>query len=390
MSAAPDDASAGDGSAGGSTDGGLGPRRDHKQFPCESCGAPLTFSIGAQRLKCGHCGFEKALTFGDGDRSAGDVAVHENALADGLALQARRRSTAAPRAAQQEVSCSACGAVVVFDGSLTSSACAYCDTPLQLKNAHTSEHPIPVDGLCTFVVEKQQAQQELRRWVGGRWFAPGAFTKRGVDGKFDGVYMPFFTFDAMTFTRFTGQRGDAHWVEVGSGDNKRRERRVDWSPAGGSFQRFFDDVCVPALRSLPAPLLRGLEPWPTAKLIPFTDHALAGKRAHTYELELDACFELGRQRITEELTSDVKQRIGGDEQRIHSQDTQLSALTYKHVLLPVWILAYRYGDRPYRVVVNAVTGQVHGERPWSAPKIIAAVIAALILLVILVKLGNQP
>ena len=46
-------------------------------------------------------------------------------------------------------------------------------------------------------------------------------------------------------------------------------------------------------------------------------------------------------------------------------DTNYHALTYKHLLLPVWMLAYRYGKKTYRVVVNAGTGEVQGGRPWS-------------------------
>jgi hypothetical protein len=363
--------------------GGFGPTRDKKEFPCESCGAPLLFSIGAQRLKCEHCGFEKALELAEDARP-----VSENDLRLGLQRQAQKRSTTTT-ATKQECRCNACGGIVVFEGSLTASSCSWCDTPLQLKNAHVSEHPIPVDGIATFRVEKAAAQANLRSWVSSRWFAPGEWTRRGVDGKFDGVYMPFFTFDAMTFTRYRGERGDAYYVETGSGNNKRRERRVRWSAASGAFQRFFDDVCVPALKALPTALLRGLEPWPTEQLTPFSEGALAGKRAHTYERELQECFDLARQRIDEELTRDVRQRIGGDEQRIHDKQTQYSALSYKHVLLPVWILAYRYGDKPYRVVVNAVTGKVHGERPWSVPKIVAAVLAALVLLVILTQAGKR-
>ncbi len=358
--------------------GGMATTRDRKEFPCESCGSVLQFSIGAQRLKCDHCGFEKALEFDEGKAPT----VSENDLQAGLQKQVEKRAPAtAP--SQQEVSCRACGAIAVFEGSLTSTKCAYCDAPLQIKDAHVSDHAIPVDGLCTFRVEHATAKQNMKKWIESRWFAPGDWKKRGVDGKFDGVYMPFFTFDAMTFTRYSGERGDAYYVEVGEGQNKRRERRVRWTHASGAFQRFFDDVLIPALQSLPQKLLQGLEPWPTNDVIPFTDSALAGKRAHTYERPLDACFTLAQERIHDELRSDVRRRIGGDEQRIHSQDTQFSALTYKHVLLPVWILAYRYSDKPYRVVVNAVSGQVNGERPWSAPKIIAAVIAGIIVFAII-------
>jgi hypothetical protein len=228
------------------------------------------------------------------------------------------------------------------------------------------------------MVEKNTAQENLKKWVKGRWFAPNAWKARGVEGRFEGIYMPFFTFDAMTFTRYTGERGDAYYESVGSGKNRRSVRKVRWSFRSGSFSRFFDDVLIPALKSLPQNLLRGLEPWPLEKVLPFSDQALSGKRAHTYEMELKEAFPLAKERIETSLRSDVKQRIGGDEQRVHTMDVNYSALTYKHVLLPVWILAYRFHDKPFRVVVNAMTGQVHGERPWSKLKIALAVVAGLI------------
>lgn len=364
--------------------GGFGDFGKQKTFPCESCGAKLTFSIGAQKLKCEHCGHEKALEIAEGAR------VSERDLQAALSRQAERRADTGHFAGTHEVKCTACGATVVFQGTLTSSACSYCGGPLQREKAHEMRHRIPVDGLCTFRVEKNTASQKLKSWVKSRWFAPNDFKARGVEGRFDGVYMPFFTFDAMTFTRYTGERGDAYWEETGSGQNKRRERKVRWSTARGAFQRFFDDVCIPALRSLPHPLLHKLEPWPLESLVPFTDQALAGKLAHTYEVELGEGFSLAKGRIEQELTSDVRRRIGGDEQRIHSMDTDYSALTYKHVLLPVWILAYRYGGKSYRVVVNAMTGQVSGERPWSAIKIALAVLAGVIAAAIFYALTKEP
>ena len=77
------------------------------------------------------------------------------------------------------------------------------------------------------------------------------------------------------------------------------------------------------------------------------------------------------------LRQEVRRRIGGDEQRIHNVSTQYNALTYKHLLLPVWLLAYKYNEKPYRVVVNAATGEVQGERPYSWVKITLTVLLGL-------------
>ena len=77
----------------------------------------------------------------------------------------------------------------------------------------------------------------------------------------------------------------------------------------------------------------------------------------------------------------VRRDIGGDEQRITSVNTQHDNVTFKHILLPIWISAYRYKDRVYRFLINSRTGEVQGERPWSWVKIVLLVMAVLLLII---------
>jgi hypothetical protein len=206
------------------------------------------------------------------------------------------------------------------------------------------------------------------------WWAPNEFIRQGASGKFNGVYLPFFTYDALTFTRFAGQRGDAYYVTVGEGNNQRTERRVSWTFVSGDFQRFFDDVLVIAASKQQLDLVQSMEPWPLERMISFTPEVLAGFFSRTYDVTLEEGFKLARQRVEAALTMDVRQRIGGDEQQITSQKTNYSAITYKHLLLPVWLLAYRFRDRTYQVMINAATGKVSGQRPYSWVKITAAIL----------------
>jgi hypothetical protein len=69
----------------------------------------------------------------------------------------------------------------------------------------------------------------------------------------------------------------------------------------------------------------------------------------------------------------------------------VGALSFKHVLLPVWLAAYRYGGKSFRFVVNGRTGSVDGERPYSAFKIALAVIAILLvaLAIAWLQIGQQ-
>jgi hypothetical protein len=212
-------------------------------------------------------------------------------------------------------------------------------------------------------------------WVQSRWFAPNEFLKRGVEGKFNGVYLPYWTYDTATFNVYDGERGEDYTVTVGSGNNRRTETRTRWYPASGRFQRFFDDVLVVASKGLPRDYIIALEPWPLPKCLPFTQQALAGFLARTYDVALDEGFRDAKQRIDAAIAAEVRQRIGGDRQRVHSIKSRYDAITFKHLLLPVWMLAYRYHDKPYRVFVNAGTGEVQGERPYSWVKIMLAVLA---------------
>ncbi|MEZ6067377.1 MAG: hypothetical protein R3B90_17110 [Planctomycetaceae bacterium] len=351
--------------AGQTTDEGRG-----RIFPCDGCGADLTFSIGEQRLVCPYCGYVKEI---DLDPDAEIREQDYEAMLERLRrLHDEGVEIDLPGVA--EVRCESCGGHVVFQGTLTSSRCPYCDSPIQRERIHTATQRIPVDAVLPFLIDHDQAHEQLSEWVRSRWFAPNAFLKRGIEGSFNGVYLPYWTFDTLTYNAYSGERGENYTVTVGSGKNRRTETRTRWYPASGRFQRFFDDVLVVASAGLPMHHLQELEPWPLTRCLPFTQQVLAGQLARTYDVPLDAGFASAKVRIDDALYRDVCRRIGGDRQRVHQIKTRCDAVTFKHLLLPVWMLAYRYHDRPFQVFINAATGEVQGDRPYSWVKISLAVL----------------
>lgn len=369
------------GTAGELTDNGRA-----RVFPCEACGADLEYSIGDKALKCPYCGHVKQLAIAE------DTAIEEQdyeAMLERLRELRDRGEEEEP--GQSEVRCRSCGGNIVFVGTLTSSECPYCGAPIQREHVHTATKRIPVQAVLPFLVDHNRAAALLKEWVASRWFAPNEFLKRGAEGVFNGVYLPYWTFDSVTFTAFQGERGDNYTVTVGSGKDQRTEVRTRWSPVGGRFQRFFDDVFVVATKGLPRELIQALEPWKMEQSIPFTQEALAGFFARTYDVPLDDGFEQAKVRIDAALEQEVRQRIGGDQQRIHDLRSRYDAITFKHVLLPVWMLVYRFHGNPYQVFVNASTGEVQGERPYSAVKIVFAIllVLAIIGIVFALQSGNR-
>ena len=348
------------------------PTESEHRFPCDQCGADFRFDPGEGRLKCDHCGNEADLA-----ESFNGGAIKE--LDFKAALNAEL-----PQAEIEEsriLSCPNCGAQVEFDADTHASECPFCATPV-VTGTGTHRHIKP-RALLPFALEERAARKAMTDWLGGLWFAPNGLQEYARKGrKLQGIYVPYWTYDADTKSRYKGERGTVYYENrTVMRDGKRTTQRVQkvrWRPASGRVARFFDDVLVLASKSLPKRYTDALEPWDLGALEPYSPEFLAGFRAEGYTVELDEGFHQARAHMDRVIQRDVKFDIGGDRQRIHDIDTTISDVTFKHILLPVWLAAYKYRGKSYRFVVNGRTGRVQGERPWSAWKIAFAVTLGLI------------
>ena len=343
------------------------PPAEHR-FPCDQCGADLRYDPAAGQLVCDHCGHSQPV---ETARSPGGI----RELDFRAALRAQL-----PEAEIEEtrvLKCPNCGAQIEFDADTHATECPFCATPV-VTDTGTHRHIKP-KGLLPFALDERAAREAMTRWLGRLWFAPGGLQDYARKGRrMQGIYVPYWTFDAQTETDYRGERGTVYYVTRTVTRNGKtqtvREPRIRWRPAAGHVARFFDDVLVLASRALPKRYTDALEPWDLAALEPYRPEFLAGFRAEGYTVELDEGYNEARHHMDRVIERDVKFDIGGDRQRIHHLDTLISDVTFKHILLPVWLAAYKYRGKTYRFVVNGRTGRVQGERPWSAWKIAIAVV----------------
>jgi hypothetical protein len=255
--------------------------------------------------------------------------------------------------------------------------CAYCGS--NIVATETTTRLIKPKSLLPFHITRKDARERFGRWLRSRWFAPNALKRYArMEHKLEGVYVPYWTYDSDTTSTYSGQRGDDYWVTRGSGKNKRRVRKTRWRYVRGTIRERFDDLLVLESRSLPRKYVQRLEPWDLDALVPYQDDYLAGLRAETYQVTLPEGFDEARAAMEQTIRVLVRRDIGGDHQRILSLDIRHDEISFKHLLLPMWISAYRFRDKAYRILVNARTGEVQGERPWSVWKIALAVLAAVV------------
>ena len=396
------------------------PPSEHR-YPCENCGAALRFSPGQQVLTCDYCGHVQQIGPGPARaparQQAGGVeadatlrrepgtgralqwdaghkapTLAEIPLAEGLRTDAGSDLTATVRT----VSCPNCGAKLDLSTDRQSAECPFCATPVVTDTGTT--RMLKPQGVLPFVVTQDQARAALDDWLKGLWFAPSGLTRYARRGRrLSGVYSPFWTFDADSRSTYRGMRGDAYYetVYVAQEINGRMQqvpqqvRRIRWTPVAGQVARNFDDVLVLASSSLPRSFTDALTPWDLSHLTDYRPEYLSGFEAEGYTIPLADGHGVARQEMAGVIAMDVRRDIGGDEQQIGAIDSAFSAETFKHILLPIWSAAYKYNGKSYRFVVNGQSGRVHGERPYSAWKIAAAVILTAALIALALWLGER-
>lgn len=278
------------------------------------------------------------------------------------------------------ITCPPCGAQIVVGPYVVPSRCAFCAAPLDSGMAQTSRRIRPL-GLVPFGIDAEGAQARFRTWIEGHWFTPDA-VKRTVTSSdaVRGVYVPCWTFDTDTESDYTGQRGDSLPVTMVQRKADGRDAQVtcvvtDWQSAAGHVRVPFTDEPVLASHSVPRHLEEALSGWDIARLVPPSETYLAGYAVEAYQVALEPAFDKARQRFARAIEHAIRRDIGGDEQRVYHVNTSYDRITFRHVLVPVWIASFRVGRRRYAVVVNGQTGVVTGDRPRSIWKIAGAVLA---------------
>ena len=358
------------------------------RYPCPGCGANLLFEPEDGCLVCPYCGRKEIIP----ENSA---QVQERSYEDYLRPQSGQLKALAENAL--EVRCDGCGAIVTFSPPDVAGDCSFCGVPIvaQPKSADPLVSP---EGILPFALSQTQSGEAVKQWISSRWFAPNALKRLASQESVDGVYLPFWTYDAFTTSYYTGERGEHYYVtetyteQDAQGNTVTRTRQVQktrWYAASGTVERWMDDVLVPATTSVSRPRLTSLEPWDLAALKPYEPIYLPGFKAQRYQIDLPQAFEEAKTIMAPIIRQDVIEDIGGDEQRVDEVVNSYSAVTFKHLLLPVFIGAYRFREKIYQVLVNARTGEVQGDRPYSFWKIFFLVWFLLAVIAAVVYFGNR-
>jgi len=353
------------------TAGAVASARD--KYHCPACGAAASWNPARQALICAFCGTVSPATL---QQRGETTVIVEHDLVE--ALRAVPDSARGWQAEKTQVQCQSCHAISVFDSTRVGQRCDFCGSSAlvpyeQVKDAFRPESLLPLK------IAETHARDLIRQWYGRQWFAPNALKGKAITDTVKGVYLPYWTFDAVTHARWTAEAGHYYWVRQGN----RQVQQVRWTPAAGELDHVFDDELLCASVGVDAGRLRGIEPFPTDALVPYDPGYLAGWTVERYQIDLVAAATASRQQMEAHLRQLCAEQVPGDTYRDLVVDATFEQQTFKHILAPVWLMTYVYGPRSFQVIVNGVTGTISGSRPWSWIKITLLVIAVLIALLVI-------
>jgi predicted RNA-binding Zn-ribbon protein involved in translation (DUF1610 family) len=282
-----------------------------RQFTCPHCGGRMVFDPTGTSLICEYCAQHP-----HSDALAGDGAVDEQDFVLALATAKGHTHPVATRC----YTCQDCGASFVLGPERLSFTCPYCASVYVVEQAEVRKL-VPPEGVIPFVVTQDQARRAALEWLAVEKFDTASVIS------LNGVYLPMWTFDI-----------DVAW---------KRRRHLE------------DDVLTPASNTLPQELASVVSSFHLDKLVPYDPGYLADWPAETYDTSVaDASIK-----ARAEARLLAAERLGKRIEDFGPGVARLSVMSFKLIIVPLWIVRYSYEERQYTVLVNGQTGVVRGEKP---------------------------
>lgn len=335
-------------------------------YRCPQCGGRMLASTGAASLVCESCGH--AL------QHAGDSVADQAEQVFDFVLPTERGHRWSE--AEHSLRCEQCGAVSLLAVGQRLSACAYCGSEALLASTETQDLLAP-QVIALFKLDQLHAQQCLEAWLGKGWFIPDDLKRLAKTSTLRPAYYPFWTFDGIL---------EMYWHCVVTEQEFNHERKA---PRNGLEFEMFDDELVSGLKGLSTEELAQVTPFDLKDVVPYHSALLAGHAVLAYDKPLSEAALEGRQNVARRLRRDLPNRIliGQSKQNIQTGAMNWSGMTFKHVLLPLWLGIYRYRGREFHLLINGQNGKVGGEKPvdrvkqaaFGAAVFLSVVVAFLIL-----------
>ncbi len=345
---------------------------------CSSCGGNTVYDPSTGTLKCPFCGNEQEL-----EKTFHNVIEHDF-------LKALEENNHSWDDGERVFNCKNCGAETILNEHRIADFCSFCGS----SHITLSDHGAGIKPalIVPFKISQEEAVEKFKSWVKKRYFAPTKLIQSYTLNTLSGAYIPYWTFDAETSSSYIVRIGTYYYVTVTRTvmqDGKPTQvteqvRKISWRTETGHYREFFDDVLIRASNNVANNLIHKVEPFALSELVDYQSAYLSGFLAERYSIPLNDGWHEATSVIDGHIRNGIYGQVYGDVVEIVNVDTDYEDITYKHILLPIWISSFHFNKKMYRFLVNGQTGRVTGQSPISIVKvsILVAVILAIIAVVV--------
>ena len=320
---------------------------------CSCCGGPLD---GVDKF-CGHCGAE----------------------------QPAATETPQPTERKKHFRCKNCGAEVAVDPDERSYVCSFCDSNYVVEFTPEESDRQGPEFVIPFAVTHEEALEKYRGWISRKgWFRPRDLGQTRIGEKLRGVYLPFWSFSMLAQSDWSARIGQ-YWYRTETytttqnGKTVTKTRRVqetEWWNLSGHHHHYYSHYLVSASGGFLQQEADRIKPFHLPALKRYAPGYLAGWTTEEYSVQPDEALQESRQEFLRRERQNVTAFLPGDTHRDLDVDTRFSHTNSDLILLPIYLLSYRYRDKLYRFMINGQTGKTVGDKPVSWPKIALAVAGA--------------
>lgn len=352
---------------------------------CPNCGGTMEFDPVTGGLRCPFCDHTEEIPAAVSENETEEPKTNEDGTLKEIDFRSLEETASTDWGTDTKtVRCKTCGAESIYDVNAIANCCPYCGSVQVMEAGDQSNKIMAPHGVVTFEISKEQAAKEFRRWIDGKLFCPGAAKRSAKPDHIQGLYVPYWTFDAEGSGSYTGRYG-IHREEKDKDGNT--VTKTDWHNTSGFVRKSFDDVLVPGSEQYNKGHLRGIEPFYTEKAKVYKPEYLSGFVAERYSVKVTDAWPAAEKDMRSQLTdiaeSDIRSKHRCDEVSDVRVNAEFDAVTFKYLLLPIWISSFMFGGKTYNFMVNGQTGEVSGTSPISWIKVLFAVLIACLIIWIL-------
>jgi DNA-directed RNA polymerase subunit RPC12/RpoP len=351
-------------------------------FKCPQCGAATAFSAADGGLTCSHCGYYEAPE---------KAVVGKRAAQFEFTVETMERATQGWGAERKELACQDCGATTTIPADSLTHTCTFCGSN-QVIQRQAAQDVMRPRFLIPFKIEAEACQKITGEWLSSSWMTPAALQKLAALAKFNGVFLPFWTFAATTCADWKAQVGHTRTERYYDHGEWKTRTVTDWVWESGQATLKIVDLLQPGTARLSARLLKEVKSYNLSELAPYEPKYLAGLQAQAYDIPLEKAWDTGRQEMRERTRQACLSQASTSQVRSFSMNLDFVDESWRYVLLPVYLATYTYESKPYQVMVNGETGKITGQRPadWNKIWLVIALLLAPGLLLSLLGLLTIP